>query len=72
MDDSIKYAGADCMLGSDDVAKLLGCTKDDARALMKKDIIPSVRFGKHYKTRKFAFNDALVKLDGKDVRTLIG
>lgn len=60
------------MLGSDDVAKLLGCTKDDARALMKKDIIPSVRFGRHYKTRKFAFNDALVKLDGKDVRTLIG
>lgn len=71
MDESAKYAGADCLLLPKEVAVLLGCTVDDARTLMKAKIIPSIRFGTILKTRKFAFNTALEQLDNKDVSKMI-
>lgn len=71
-----KFLGADCMLTAEEISILLGCTKATARELMHLQIIPSIDFstgGRRtaYKTRKFAFNEAVTKLDGKNLNEII-
>lgn len=68
-----RFSGADCMLTSEDVSILLGCTLLTAREFMKY-VLPSINFGNSrqtYKVRKFAFNETIKKLDGKNLLDVI-
>ncbi|WP_455577091.1 helix-turn-helix domain-containing protein [Anaerosinus sp.] len=61
----------DYLLGSDEIAKRLGCNRNFVGALINSGLLRALRFGRTRKVRNSTLNEFLKKYEGYDLHELV-